>query len=119
MIRDRDAILFIGDSITHGHRRPEEIHDVYNLGHGYVSRLAGRLRLRLPRWQLTIHNRGVCGDNVRGMLGRWHADCYALAPSVISILMGVNDSWEGSSDTFGVDFYEQTYRTLLLSLIHI
>lgn len=84
-------LCFIGDSITHAHRRPEEIHDVYYLGHGYVSRLAGVLGCRHPEADLQITNQGVCGDDVHRLWARWETDCLNLKPDLLSVLIGVND----------------------------
>lgn len=49
------------------------------------------------------------------LYARWKQDAINLAPSVISILIGVNDTWHefGSRNGVEVDRYELVYRMLL------
>lgn len=92
MFDPHDHLLFIGDSITHAHRRPEEFHDCFQLGCGFVNHLAGALHLRHPEFNLRFTNRGECGRGLPELAERWEKDCLALQPQVISILTGINDA---------------------------
>jgi lysophospholipase L1-like esterase len=85
-------VLFIGDSITHAHRRPEEVHDCYSLGCGYVKMVAATLNADHPQLRLRFSNRGECGHRTNELLERWDRDCIALRPDVVSILIGINDA---------------------------
>ncbi len=109
MIRPRDTILFQGDSITNAFRRPEEINNAFQLGAGYALLIAARLLLERPADQLTFLNRGVSGDHVRKMADRWRADCLELRPTVLSILVGINDTLAGTP----LPDFTATYRELL------
>ncbi len=113
MIRPNDTILCIGDSITHAHRRPEELHDCYYLGGGYVKLAAARLNARQPELNLRWINRGECGDNVARLKARWQRDCLDLKPSLVSILVGINDSGESCPHAGDVQTFEHLYRNLL------
>jgi lysophospholipase L1-like esterase len=113
MLRSGDTILFQGDSITNAHRiaDPREPHDCYQLGSGYALMVAATLRLQRPGERLRFLNRGVCGEGVGGLAARWDRDCIALQPSVISILVGVNDA--DPEDVDGPARFADTYRALL------
>lgn len=107
------VILFQGDSITDAGRARGEGYQ--SLGHGYVSKIAGRIGMDFAESRHQIINRGVGGDRVSHLYARWNEDAIHLAPDTISILIGVNDAWriakrlpEGASDRF-----ERAYRHLL------
>lgn len=101
-----NLILFIGDSITDAGR---DRSDPTSLGNGYVSRVASRLQ------HATVANRGIGGDRITDLHARWHDDCLRLRPSVLSVLIGVNDTWrrfESGQATSTADF-ESFYREIL------
>ena len=104
-------VLLIGDSITDaGRDRAGE-----DLGCGYAMMAAAWFTARHPEHQVTFHNRGVSGDRVRDLRARWDSDCLALAPQVVSVLIGVNDTWRRytRNDPTGVAEFERDYRHLL------
>jgi len=107
MIQPRDTILFQGDSITNAFRRPEEINNAFQLGAGYALLIAARLLLERPADQLTFLNRGVSGDTVQKLADRWRADCLELRPTVLSILVGINDTGTPLPE------FTATYREIL------
>ncbi len=92
MFQPSDTIVCIGDSITHAHRRPEEMHDCYYLGCGFVKMIAARLNADRPQLRLNWINRGECGQNIADLAKRWERDCLEHRPAVISVLMGINDA---------------------------
>jgi len=65
---DQGAVVFLGDSITHGWT---------NLPNEFP--------------ELKIANRGISGDTTRGMLIRLDEDVIALNPGAVVMLMGTND----------------------------
>jgi lysophospholipase L1-like esterase len=72
--RDREAVVFLGDSITQG------------WGDDFRGLFPG----------MKAANRGIGGDTTRGMLLRLADDCLALDPSGVVMLMGTNDLEEGA-----------------------
>ncbi len=114
MIQPRDRILFQGDSITHAFRRPEEINNAFQMGNGYAFLIAAELLRSRPSDGLVFFNRGVCGDGIPKLSDRWQADCLDLKPTVLSILIGINDTLgEVDSGGPGPSAYAQGYRELL------
>lgn len=84
-------ILFQGDSITDGGRsRNQDWNHV--MGHGYAFIVASRLGFEKPDMNYRFFNRGVSGNTVPDLAARWQADTLDLAPDILSILVGVNDT---------------------------
>ncbi|MEO1237330.1 MAG: SGNH/GDSL hydrolase family protein [Planctomycetota bacterium] len=117
-----DVVLFQGDSITDAGRRKDDPqpNDAESLGIGYARLAAARLLADTPG--LTVHNRGISGNRVWHLRDRWAEDCLALKPKVLSVLIGVNDTWHGVAKGQPVDVpeggtslgeYDRIYRELL------
>lgn len=84
------TVLFQGDSITDGNRgRSNDPNHI--LGHGFVFAIASQLGASYPERQLTFINKGVSGDTIEDLHVRWKTDTLDLKPSVINILVGVNN----------------------------
>lgn len=83
-------ILFQGDSITDAGRTSCQGE---NLGRGYPLYVCGALGLRYPDKEFEVVNRGISGNRIVDLYQRWKCDCLNLKPDVISILIGVNDTW--------------------------
>ncbi len=105
-------VLFQGDSITDASRNRE---DLFCLGRGYASRIAGKLGFDHAEAQPLFVNKGISGNRVSDLYARWNEDAIYLNPKRMSILIGVNDAWrivnelpEGAADRF-----ESSYRHLL------
>lgn len=88
-LKKNAVILFQGDSITDAGR---DRADFYGNA-GYAAMIARILSERWPELELTCLNRGVSGDTSAQMLARWEEDCLALKPDILSVLIGVNDTW--------------------------
>jgi lysophospholipase L1-like esterase len=112
LINANDRILFTGDSVTDCGRIRE---NPEHLGAGYAALTAAHLQARLASPQLKIFNRGVSGDRACNLLQRVEPDLLALQPTVVSILIGINDTWRrfDSNDTTEAAAFEQDYRSLL------
>jgi lysophospholipase L1-like esterase len=113
-----DVILFQGDSITDCGRSREKNtgHTREALGEGYPLLAAGLMLSRCPGLNLAVINRGISGNKVVDLPPRWKADALDLKPTVVSILIGVNDTWHsraGWGAAVPLDLYEATYRALL------
>src|SRR5262249_14488062 len=96
LISKKDVILFQGDSITDAGRARDkaEANNQTALGSGYAWNAAVATLANRPESELTIYNRGVGGNKVFQLADRWQHDCLDLKPSVLSILIGVNDFWQ-------------------------
>jgi len=112
LINPDDRILFTGDSITDSGR---DRNNPASLGWGYASIAGAHLQARLASPTLQIFNRGISGNRVCDLLGRVEADLLALKPTVVSILIGVNDVWRryDSNSPTEAKAFERDYRTLL------
>lgn len=90
-LEKQGRILFQGDSITDGNRgRNEDPNHI--LGHGYAFIIAAKYGAEFPELQLTFLNRGVSGNTVEELSQRWLKDTLDLKPTLLSILIGVNDT---------------------------
>jgi lysophospholipase L1-like esterase len=114
-----NRILFQGDSITDGARGRN--HDPNHiLGHSYAFLIAAKYGASLPERNLTFINRGISGNKVPDLLGRWQKDAIDLKPTVVSILIGVNDIWHpllSTNPVVSVEQYEAGYDKLLAETV--
>lgn len=90
-----DCILFYGDSITDGNRdKKNKAPSKPNaIGGGYAMSVSTFLASKYPNMGFTFYNRGINGNKTAQMIARLEADCFQLkpAPTVISLLTGIND----------------------------
>ena len=95
MIQPTDTVLFQGDSITDGGRvrADKPANDPESLGHSYARLAAASLLVDHPG--VKCFNRGISGNRIGDLTDRWDTDCLELTPTVVSILIGVNDTWHG------------------------
>ncbi|RUR03336.1 SGNH/GDSL hydrolase family protein [Labedella endophytica] len=101
-------VLFTGDSITDTGRR-DGVGD--GLGDGYVRRIADA-----PRFQgVEVVNTGIGGDRAADLLARFSEDVLAHRPDVLSVLLGINDTWRryDADDETGVEEFADRYRSML------
>ena len=112
-----NVILFQGDSITDAGRNKEtkDANTQAAFGAGYVLLTAAELLNSLPVKELKIYNKGISGNKVFQLADRWQTDCLDLKPSVLSILIGVNDYWHKHNGKYDgtPEIYEKDYRALL------
>jgi len=116
-LKPHSSILFQGDSITDtgrsrlaaGSNSPE------GMGFGYPHLIMNQFLNNSPERQLKFYNRGVSGDRIQDLARRWTQDSLDLRPDLISILIGVNDTWNylylglGSSP----EGFRNTYHKIL------
>lgn len=111
------VFLFQGDSITDGNRgRTADPNHI--MGHGYAFSIASRIGACHPEKHPVFINRGISGNKVSDLLGRWKTDCLDLNPDVVSILVGINDVDYAaqSGDASLLVNVETNYRALLQQL---
>lgn len=109
-------ILFQGDSITDGNRLKNFESDLnHQMGHGYASVVNSTLGAKYPEKNLRFLNRGISGNRIAELYGRWKEDTLCLKPDVLSILIGINDCeflrFFGTGSDAGR--FEKIYRLLL------
>ena len=106
-------VLFQGDSITDCLRNRE---DKSSLGEGYASMVASVYNTLFPANGVVFINRGIAGNTVPDLIGRYEEDFLDVKPDFISILVGINDAYgihgEQNPVMTDADFYER-YRNLL------
>lgn len=116
-IKPNDVILFQGDSITDSGRKRESLlaNDTAGFGDGYAMIAASSLLNTFADKKIQVYNRGISGNRVPDLLKRWDQDALALKPTVLSILIGVNDFWrtKDSGAANSPAQYKQQYQQLL------
>jgi lysophospholipase L1-like esterase len=106
-LRDGDRVVFYGDSITQAG--------------GYARFVEEYVRTRYPRWDVRFYNAGVGGDTVRGgWLGsadvRLDRDVIALKPTVVTIMLGMNDGGYKAFDPATLAAFGDGYRAIVARL---
>ncbi|MFD1953498.1 SGNH/GDSL hydrolase family protein [Paenibacillus thailandensis] len=114
MMADKHLVLFQGDSITDGGRYREDPEN-RDLGHSYAYLIAAKLGVELADKRPRFVNRGISGDRVSDLYARWNEDVLYFKPTLLSILIGVNDAWRimNGLPTGAADRFESAYRHLL------
>ena len=102
-------ILFIGDSVTDCGRRDDPPD---YLGDGYVRLIAERLPDR------RAINVGISGNRVVNLRDRWHIDVVEQKPEILSVYIGINDTWRryDDHDRTTTESFEADYRACLADL---
>lgn len=116
-LSENDVILFQGDSITDAGRSRDDkdFNNANALGKGYAFLAACELLNKYANKNLKIYNKGISGNKVYQLAGRWDEDCLALKPTVLSILIGVNDYWHKHNGKYDgtPKVYQDDFRKLL------
>jgi len=111
-IKENDIVLFQGDSITDCHRDKS---DPDSLGLGYPYFVASQFNYRYPHLGVKFYNRGISGNRAGDLVSRWQEDCIDLHPTVVSVYIGINDTWRNYDQNMITtpQEYEANYRFLL------
>ena len=114
-MKDVKTVLFLGDSVTDCGRDRSDLH---GLGDGYPLYVAEGWRKALPDSKTEFINRGISGARSGLLLERYEEDCKQYSPDVISVLIGINDTWRcfDSSDPTSTSKFEDNYRALLCNI---
>ncbi|GGA40348.1 SGNH/GDSL hydrolase family protein [Paenibacillus physcomitrellae] len=112
ILENRTKVLFIGDSVTDCGRN---YGDPASLGSGYAFIAAAEFGRLYPEKQVTFVNKGISGNRVIDLEGRWEKDCLQLKPDYVSILIGINDTWRryDQNDPTSLESYKEGYRRLI------
>ena len=105
-------ILFQGDSITDAGRNREDYHE---LGNGYPKYAAKYITEYFDGMDFEFIDLGISGDQTINLVERLQKDFIDIQPDIVSILIGVNDTWHRAADKSWLDNakYEENYRTVL------
>lgn len=120
-IQQNDIILFQGDSITDAGRKRDNLqpNDTNAFGNGYAMMAAATLLNKHADKGIQVYNRGISGNRIPDLIQRWDTDTLQLRPTILSILIGVNDFWRtidrGAENTPAQ--YKQQYQQLLDSTL--
>ncbi len=97
--------VFIGDSVTDCGRLIEPPY-----GDGYVFNIANSGRLSGE-----IINVGTSGHRLIDLENRWNTDVLAHHPTLVSVAIGINDTWRryDDNDLTSVEAFEESYRRVL------
>ncbi|NLX99405.1 MAG: SGNH/GDSL hydrolase family protein [Rhodopirellula sp.] len=98
-LKDGDAVVFLGDSITHQCLYTQYVEDYF-----YT---------RFPKLRIRFHNAGVGGDRAADALARFDDDVAAFKPKYVTILLGMNDGSYRDFDKAIFDTYQAGMTTLL------
>jgi lysophospholipase L1-like esterase len=81
--------VFAGDSITHGARHT-------NGWRSYPEHFSERIRCELERYSDIVINTGITNDTTHILINTWEARVARFKPDVISVMEGMNDSYDGT-----------------------
>jgi len=111
-LKDGQTILFTGDSITDcGRRGPEA-----PLGNGYVALFKELMTARHPDRRVKYINKGIGGNIVADLEGRWDDDVARHRPDWLSVKVGINDLHgviRGADGAITPERFEQGYVSLM------
>ncbi|MDD4003232.1 MAG: SGNH/GDSL hydrolase family protein, partial [Clostridia bacterium] len=110
-ILQNDKILFTGDSITDAGRDRND----FNSLAGYSKIISDYMQLLYPHLNISVFNRGISGDTTALLLQRIDKDIADTNPSIVSILIGINDVWRryDSNKPTSVEQFAENYNCLL------
>ena len=113
-MKNGDVVLFQGDSITDGNRgRSSDLNHIH--GHGYQYIIASEMHADNLDKDFEVVNRGESGNRIAQLYGRWKEDCLKLNPTIVSILIGINDCAQEYYNGNGSlpERYKKIYRYML------
>jgi lysophospholipase L1-like esterase len=120
-LKQGQKLLFIGDSITDCDRSKPLGEGLFGaLGKGYVSYVDALLQSVYPELGIRVVNKGIGGNTVRDLKGRWQEDVLDQKPDWLSVMIGINDVWRQYDTPFISDWhvyleeYEETLKSLVL-----
>ena len=116
---DGMTMLFQGDSVTDTGRNRSISEGPGCLGEGYPKVFQVMYDILFPDNQVRFVNRGVSGNRTNHLLERYDEDFKAVNPDVISIMIGINNTWrnfDGEEDYCSAERFEAEYEELLAKI---
>jgi lysophospholipase L1-like esterase len=113
-------VVFLGDSITENATSKKGDTLFFANGSTQVSRYTGfitQLKESVAE-DIELIGRGIGGDKVSNLLGRYKEDVLSLNPDIVFIYIGINDVWHKYDFGTGTDiiFYENGLRKIISDL---
>ena len=104
-------ILFQGDSITDAGRDRSDPHE---LGQGYPKYAAKFIAETFPDEEFEFIDLGISGDRTESLVARLQSDFIDVGADVVSVLIGVNDTWHHAGDKSYIphEEFEANLRTV-------
>ena len=104
-------ILFQGDSITDAGR---DRNDPHELGQGYPKYAAKFIAEMYPDEDFEFIDLGISGNKTEDLVARLQSDFIDVGADVVSVLIGVNDTWHHAGDCswVGAGEFEGRLRTI-------
>ena len=104
LIHNGDRVVFYGDSITQDG--------------GYATLVEAYARTRFPAWDLRFYYSGVGGDTVAGgargdIATRLERDVVSMHPTVVTLMLGMNDGQYRVLETPTLDRFTAGYRSII------
>ena len=113
-----DVVLFSGDSITDGNRG-KSMDCNHIMGHGYQYIVASKLALDNAENMPKFINKGYSGENAVDLLAKWRDDVIVNKPTVISILVGVNEGSFGWFNSLTTEQAKDRYVAGMRSILEL
>lgn len=116
---DGMTMLFQGDSVTDTGRNRDLSEGFESMGEGYPKVFHQLYNTLFPGNKVKFVNRGVSGDRTNHLLERYDEDFLAVKPDVISIMIGINNTWrnfDGGDDYCSAERFEEEYEELLAKI---
>lgn len=106
-IKNGDRVVFYGDSITAQREYTEDLEEF--------------VLTRYPSWKVPFFNAGVGGDRVSGGSAgpidlRLRRDVFSRQPDVITIMLGMNDTYYRADEPGIFSTYADGYRHIVASI---
>ena len=117
LLRKNDVIVFQGDSVTDAGR----LRDGTEWGNGYPAMVGGTLKSLYADYNLTVYNRGIGGNRVEHLVERWKTDTLDLEPTLVTLLIGVNNVWHSyvkEDVAYNINRFEEDLLTVVEKTIH-
>lgn len=112
ILKNKDKVVFIGDSITDCGRREANV----PYGSGYVKFAIDLICAKYPERDITFYNKGISGNVIEDLYNRWHDDVLVLKPDWVIVKIGINDihrTLRPNNEPVPVDKYRKLYKEIL------
>lgn len=111
MLTKNGVLVLQGDSITDAGR----FGDPEQLGQGYPRMVAKYIENFYPELSMKVINKGISGNRSKDLVARWKGDTLDLNPTIVTILIGINDTWRAfdSADPTSAEEYAKNCEIIM------